>query len=325
MKAFSAIAILVSAALAATHPFATTEMVNKINSLQNSWKASLNTPTAQMSDEEFRSILGVRHSSSSISSSTHKLPRKHFTAAELAATPESYDPRDHYKCKSMRMIRDQSKCGSCWAFGAVSAMSDRLCMLHGEDIILSAEDVNSCSRGGDCTGGAPIAAWTYWRVVGIVTEKCRPYSLPSCNHYKANATNPCPEKTFPTPACVRECVNTSGLVWKEDKHKSESIYTLGEEKEMMAEISANGPCEGTFAIFEDFLLYESGVYRHTTGILKGEHAVKIMGYGTDENGNKYWLCANSWNTDWGENGYFRILRGVNECGIENDLYCGSPL
>ena len=32
---------------------------------------------------------------------------------------------------------------------------------------------------------------------------------------------------------------------------------------------------------------------------------------------KYWLCANSWGPKWGEDGYFRILRGTDECKIES--------
>lgn len=56
---------------------------------------------------------------------------------------------------------------------------------------------------------------------------------------------------------------------------------------------------------------------------KGGHAVKIIGWGVEDN-VPYWLVANSWNTDWAENGYFRILRGKNECGIEESVVAGAP-
>ena len=48
----------------------------------------------------------------------------------------------------------------------------------------------------------------------------------------------------------------------------------------------------------------AGVYRHTSGSALGGHAVKILGYGV-ENGEKYWLVANSWNSDWGDAGLYR--------------------
>jgi len=44
-----------------------------------------------------------------------------------------------------------------------------------------------------------------------------------------------------------------------------------------------------------------GIYQHLTGSLVGRHAVKILGWGT-ENGTNYWIVANSWNTHWGESG-----------------------
>ena len=49
-----------------------------------------------------------------------------------------------------------------------------------------------------------------------------------------------------------------------------------------------------------------GVYKHTTGQAQGGHAVKMLGWGV-ENGNKYWLMANSWNTDWGDNGKYWLM------------------
>lgn len=55
----------------------------------------------------------------------------------------------------------------------------------------------------------------------------------------------------------------------------------------------------------------------------GGHAVKVLGYGV-ENGEKYWLCANSWNEEWGNQGYFKILRGDDECGIESEGVAGLP-
>lgn len=44
-----------------------------------------------------------------------------------------------------------------------------------------------------------------------------------------------------------------------------------------------------------------GVYQHVSGSAVGGHAIKVLGWGV-ENGVPYWLCANSWNTDWGDNG-----------------------
>jgi len=103
-----------------------------------------------------------------------------------------------------------------------------------------------------------------------------------------------------------------------------SAYRLGsDEQAIMADIFKNGPVEGAFSVYEDFPNYKSGVYQHKTGSFLGGHAIKIAGWGV-ENGVKYWLCVNSWNEDWGDNGTFKILRGTNECGIEDEIVAGNP-
>ncbi|KAG8011289.1 Cathepsin B [Nibea albiflora] len=92
----------------------------------------------------------------------------------------------------------------------------------------------------------------------------------------------------------------------------------------MTELYKNGPVEAAFSVYADFLLYKTGVYQHVTGDMLGGHAIKILGWG-EENGTPYWLAANSWNSDWGDKGYFKIKRGNDECGIESEMVAGIPL
>ena len=65
------------------------------------------------------------------------------------------------------------------------------------------------------------------------------------------------------------------------------------------------------------------MYQHTTGGFLGGHAVKILGWGNEDN-TDYWLVANSWNEDWGDKGFFKIRRGHDECGIEGQINAGTP-
>ena len=102
-----------------------------------------------------------------------------------------------------------------------------------------------------------------------------------------------------------------------------SAYSVSGEANMMQEIYENGQVEGSFLVYEDFVTYQSGVYQHVTGEYLGGHAIKIIGWGV-ENGVKYWLCVNSWNDEWGDKGFFKIIRGTNDCGIENNAYAGLP-
>ena len=80
-----------------------------------------------------------------------------------------------------------------------------------------------------------------------------------------------------------------------------------------------------YTVYDDFLTYKSGVYQKSAGAKAlGGHSVKIVGYGVAD-GVKYWTVANSWNSEWGANGFFKILRGANECNIESDaVVAGLP-
>ncbi|THD18209.1 Cathepsin B endopeptidase [Fasciola hepatica] len=256
----------------------------------------------------------------------------------LAETPEQRKSRrPTMKHHISNKIRDQSSCGSCWAFGAVEAMSDRVC-IHSNGQMkphLSARDLTSCCRtcGFGCKGGYPALAWDYWESDGIVTggsleeqTGCAPYPFPKCSHYESSkGLKPCPDELYPTPTCEMKCQAGYNKTYDEDKFYGNSSYNVEKsEKNIMYEIMKNGPVEATLTVYEDFVVYKSGIYHHVRSRLMGGHAVRILGWGV-ENGVKYWLVANSWNEEWGENGYFRIRRGINECGIESEVTAGMPL
>jgi cathepsin B len=102
------------------------------------------------------------------------------------------------------------------------------------------------------------------------------------------------------------------------------IYTVASHPaEIQTEIITSGPVTASFTVYEDFLTYKSGVYHHISGTKLGSHSVKIIGWG-EESGVSYWLVANSWNEDWGNNGFFKIKRGNDECGIEKEVVAGIP-
>ena len=75
-----------------------------------------------------------------------------------------------------------------------------------------------------------------------------------------------------------------------------------------------GPVVAAMAVYSDFMTYKSGIYRHVVGNLVGYHAVCVVGY-DDTLG--CWIAKNSWNTGWGEKGFFRIRYG--ECGIDTQF------
>lgn len=101
---------------------------------------------------------------------------------------------------------------------------------------------------------------------------------------------------------------------------------------MKYELVSNGPITVGFRVYNDFKLYKSGIYHHTglrerfNPFLQTDHAVLVVGYGIDNaSGEKYWIVKNSWGAKWGESGYFRIRRGVNECNIESNAVAATPI
>ena len=329
LLALSAFAVYQSTTQEVSYTNRIANIAKKVNSMNSSWRAVEPSRFLEMDKTQVKKLMGALFEgkpSLKDVSDYHK-----FTVA----APDSFDSRTQWpKCQSLTEIRDQANCGSCWAFGAAEAMSDRICIASDQTIQtrISSQDLMTCctSCGMGCNGGFPGAAWNYFVNTGLVTgdlygdtNTCRPYTLAPCAHHVKSAKYPACTGEGPTPACTRKCISSYGTSYTNDKHFGSNSYSVTGVSKMESEISTHGPIEVAFSVYEDFLTYKSGVYRHTTGGFLGGHAVKAIGYGT-ENGQDYWMIANSWNETWGDNGYFKILKGSNECGIEGQGVAGIP-
>merc|ERR1712151_1071101 len=98
--------------------------------------------------------------------------------------------------------------------------------------------------------------------------------------------------------------------------------------DIMLELKNNGPIVASFEPAYDFMFYNGGIY-HSSKLEdwvfdeetrpeweKVDHSVLLYGWG-EENGEKYWELQNTWGDNWGENGHFRMRRGVDESAIES--------
>uniref|UniRef100_A0A8R1EF30 Pept_C1 domain-containing protein n=1 Tax=Caenorhabditis japonica TaxID=281687 RepID=A0A8R1EF30_CAEJA len=294
-------------------------LVDYVNSAQNMFT----TQHTEVSDEEMKSRVMDGKYAAAHSDEIRATER----AQVLDTIPATFDSRSAWpECKSIKQIRNQATCGSCWAFGAAETISDRICIetKGAQQPIISPDDILSCcgsSCGNGCEGGYPIQALRWWDSKGVVTggdykgAGCKPYPIAPCT------SGSCPESK--TPSCSLSCQSGYSTAYAKDKHFGTSAYAVAKKvASIQTEIHENGPVEAAFSVYEDFYKYTSGVYKHTAGKYLGGHAIKIIGWGT-ESGSPYWLVANSWGTDWGESGFFKILRGVDECGIESAVVAGK--
>ena len=162
------------------------QLIHRLNSKPSTWRAGRNDNfDINKSPSEYAHLLGALEEPFPVDMG---LKTEFKTKMELI--PDSFDSRDKWGsiCPSVLEIRDQASCGSCWAFGAASALSDRVCIASNGAFTesLSTEDVLSCcgvTCGMGCNGGYLATTWKYFQTNGICTgglyqgTGCKPYRV----------------------------------------------------------------------------------------------------------------------------------------------------
>lgn len=93
---------------------------------------------------------------------------------------------------------------------------------------------------------------------------------------------------------------------------------------MMNEIFQRGPITCAIAVTHELVNYTGGIFNDKSGKKDLDHDISVTGWG-EENGTKYWIIRNSWGSYWGEGGNFRLIRGVDNLGIESTCSWATPL
>jgi C1A family cysteine protease len=195
-------------------------------------------------------------------------------------------------------VKDQETCGACWAFSAVGALESTIAILEntpGDFYDLSEQIlISCCASANGCSGGSTLDAARFLRTDGTYYEDCFPYQ---------SSDIPCDQ------AC-------SG--WRNYSFKIQDYQPIEWTLEALKEaIYLHGPVQSTMDVHEDFYDYSDGVYEYTYGKYLGGHAIVLIGYQdnlTGEYGGGYFICKNSWGTNWGEGGYFNV--GYNQVSYD---------
>jgi C1A family cysteine protease len=210
-----------------------------------------------------------------------------------APPPSSIDWRNYNGRNYVTPIKNQRTCGSCVAFATCASLESRVAIQREKadpQLDLSEAHLFFCGCGRCCRTGWSFVPALNWAKKGIGLEALFPYTP---------GDQPCPN---PQPAASVEVPS-----WT-------AVTSMVARKQAIA---ADGPVIAGLNVYEDFYFYKSGIYRQTTGIFRGRHAVCVVGYEDRKDGTGYWILKNSWGPGWGENGFMRIEYGDAKCGMDS--------
>jgi C1A family cysteine protease len=321
---FLFVCMLLSTATAGLNP----EQARELSEIQRAirdkwanWKAG-ETSVSKLSPAVRKKLCGLLFSQrQNMEIGEQDSPSENIAAEADLTFPPVFDWRN-YHYTVVTPVKDQMQCGSCWAFAAVGAMESALLINDTTlfpDIDLSEQFLVSCDdENYACCGGYLDKAYDFLTSKGTVTESCSPYKSGGCTCYG-------PFCYSDSPSCPDQCddgiepghIRITGWEWVNKGKNSKRDNIVDAIKVALLD----GPVPCGMEVYTDFFYYSGGVYEHTWGTCEGGHAVIIIGW---DDADEYWIVKNSWGTDWGEDGYFRIKWGNCKIGVDAGRLLYSP-
>lgn len=258
------------------------------------WEAG-RTSVSDLPDDQQRTLLGYRANEKELDSLAGFIKAANAfqtnISTGIAASPAAVDWRNN-NGNWMTPIRDQQSCGSCVSFATLATVEARVkieCRNASLQPDYSEAFLFFCGCGNCCGTGWNFApSLDFCRDRGIATEASWPYQPQN---------QPC--RNVPTIGKITS--------WKRALSMDERFES----------IARHGPMVAGMRVYADFMIYKSGIYRRTSNVHRGYHAICVVGY---DKRQRYWICKNSWGTNWGESGYFRIGFGESEIDTRFPFY-----
>lgn len=246
-------------------------------------KFSCSTPA------ELKSILGGYNS--------YNLYKQVNSFKSKTDSPDSFDWRDK---GVVNPVKNQDKCGACWAFSAISTSESAYAISTGNLIQFSEQNLIDCISGAGCGGGWADSGCNY-----IITEQKGQFNSEADYPYTA-ADGTC---KYDSSKAVGKIVSVTSVAYGDENDLKDKIAQYGVASVSIS--AGNAP----------FTSYTGGILDdNECSIYLIDHAVACVGYGT-ENSVDYWIVRNSWGKDWGEEGYVRMIRNKNnKCGIASQAF-----
>ncbi|XP_064076719.1 procathepsin L-like [Vanessa tameamea] len=265
------------------------EKINNLNSRSDTAVFGI-TQFSDLTTEEFIQQYTGYRSSNSTANKAKTISKGPKINLKFGDAPESFDWR---KQGVVSVVKDQRRCGSCWAFSTIATVESAYAIKTGQSVLLSEQQLVDCATNycAGCQGGIPHYACEYLKLNGVMSADSYPYK---------GIDDQCKYNSENIRVQVKNCLDL-----------------LVSEDELANKLANIGPL--SIAIDAGVLQqYHGGIIadNYCSGS-QIDHAVVLVGYGTDENGIKYWVVKNSWGIGFGEQGYFRMQRGVNCLGVMN--------